>query len=213
VSDISLVIAIPSTGLVATPFAYSLAGLVGFISSKGLPSRPESSVLLSIDIQESSVIHGNRENLVMRALERGNTHLLFLDHDMSFEPNIIDVMFSRRQPVVVTNYVIRSEEKTFVAVSLNGDRRIETNEKSTGMEPIAYSGFGVSLFDLEVFKKVPQPWFMPLWSPDTKGYTTEDNPAFERIRKEGFPVYLDHDASKLVTGHCGSKAYSWKDKT
>lgn len=208
--DIKLVIGIPTTGSVSMGFAYSLCGLTSFIAAKGLPSRPESEVSMSIDVVESSVIHTNREQLVMRSIENKATHLLFLDHDMVFEPTIVDVLFSRRHEIVVTNYITKEPEPKFVAVSLTG-MRVPTVETSTGLSPIAYSGFGVSLFDLEVFKDTPQPWFLPKFIAETSTYTTEDNPCFERLREAGHMVYLDQDASKLISGHVGLKAYRWQD--
>lgn len=210
-SDIKLTIGIPTTGLVSMGFAYSLCGLTSYIAAKGIQTRPESAIEVSMDVQESSVIHTNREQIVSRAIAKGSTHLLFLDHDMSFEPNIIDVLFGRRQGVVVTNYLIKSAEPEFVAVGLSG-RRIDTTEVTVGIVPIAYSGFGVSLFELEVFKKTPQPWFLPKFVPEANSYTTEDNPCFERIREAGFEVYLDQDASKLITGHIGLRGWNWKEK-
>jgi hypothetical protein len=210
--EIKLTIAIPTTGLVAMGFCYSLCGLVSYIASKGILTRPDSSVAMNLDVVESSVIHSNREQIVARAIERENTHLMFLDHDMVFEPTILDVLAGRRQPVVVTNYMLKQADSDFVAVGLDG-ARIPTTAASTGMVPIAYSGFGVSLFELEVFKKTPQPWFLPLFVAESNTYTTEDNPCFERIRAAGFDVYLDHDASKLVTAHMGMKGYSWKEWT
>lgn len=138
------------------------------------------------------------------------THLLFLDDDMQFDAGILDVLFSRRQPVVCVNYLIKTEAKdSFVAVGLKGNR-VVTNEKSRGIVPVAYSGFGVSLFDLEVFKATPQPWFLPKFIPKENAYTTEDNPCYERIRDAGFKVYLDQDASKMVS-HLGGSSWNWKE--
>ena len=207
---IKLVIGIPTTGLVSMGFAYSLCGLTSYIAAKGIKSRPESSIEVSLDVQESSVIHTNREQIVSRAIERNATHLLFLDHDMVFEPQIIDVMLGRRQAVVCTNYLIKSDKPAFVAVGLDGNR-VPTREDSTGLVPIAYSGFGVSLFEVEAFKRTPQPWFMPEFVPSANQYTTEDNPCYRRLREAGNEVYLDQDASKLVSGHVGLKGWTWKE--
>jgi len=208
--DIKLVIGLPTTGLVSMGFAYSLCGLTSYIAAKGLPSRPESTVSLSIDVVESSVIHTNREQIVSRAIANEATHLLFLDHDMVFEPQIVDVLFSRRHEIVVTNYLTKEPEPKFVAVNLV-DNRVPTVESSTGLVPIAYSGFGVSLFELSAFKDTPQPWFLPKFIQETNSYTTEDNPCFERLREAGHTVYLDQDASKLVSGHIGLKPWRWQD--
>lgn len=207
-----LIIGIPTIGSNVTGFSYSLAGMISYLAAKGLPSRPEEAVELSMDVQESSVIHANREAIVQRALERKATHLLFLDNDLVFEPNIIDVLAGRRQAMVVTNYRIKCDGVEFVAVGKDG-QRVPTTEASTGLLPITYSGFGVSLFDLEkTFAKTPQPWFMPIWNAETKSYSTEDLPCFQRIcEATGETVYLDQDASKLVTGHVGLFGWSWKD--
>ncbi len=203
---IKLAICVPTAGLVRAGFAYSLAGMVARLS-QGVPTRPEAGLDITMDVQESSVIHSNREQLVKRAITSGKTHLLFLDDDMVFEPQIIDVMLGRRQPVVAVNYLIKTFPLEFVAVGLNG-QRVATLPESTGLQEILYSGFGVSLFEIDVWKRTPQPWFLPDFVPEADAYTTEDNPCYRRIREAGFKCYLDHDASKLVT-HMGSLPYKW----
>ena len=191
-------------------FAYSLATMVAWVGANGLPSRSEAALELKLDVVESSNWITNREQLVSRAIEAGMTHLMFLDDDMMFEPQIIDILLGRRQPIVTTNYLIKTEPaKDFVAVDLKG-KRLATTERSKGIVPITYSGFGVSVFELEVFKKIPQPWFAPKFVPESNSYTTEDLPFFEKAIEAGYKVYLDHEASKLVS-HIGRKSWNWKE--
>lgn len=205
---IKLSIAVPSHGAVCIEFLHSVTGLIAKLAS-GIPTRPKSELELSFNPCKSPCIHGGRESLVELAIKSECTHLLFLDHDMSFDPRVIDVLFSRRLPVVVANYVMKKEDPVeFVAVGLDG-KRVATVESSTGLEEIVYSGFGVSLFEVQVFKDTPQPWFLPLWISETKQYTTEDNPCFQRLRAAGHKCWLDHDASKLVA-HNGDKVYEWR---
>lgn len=208
-TEIKLTIAIPTAGMVPMGFAYSLAGLIAKLAAHGCPTRPECTVDARIDLVESSVIHTNREQLVRRAIDAGRTHLLFLDDDMTFEPQVLDILMGRRQQIVAVNYCIKTLPPEFVAVGLDGCR-VPTTESSTGLLPIAYTGFGVSLFDLEVFKATPQPWFAPVFDPASSSYTTEDNPCYRRMREAGFTVHLDQDASKLVT-HIGRRGWSWRD--
>lgn len=208
--ELKLVIAIPSAGMVRMGFAYSLAGMVASLASRRVPTLPDCSIEIKLDVVESSNWITNREQLVKRALDAGMTHLLFLDDDMSFEPTILETLLGRRHDIVVTNYLIKTiPASDFVAVGLDGNR-IPTLPSSTGILPIAYSGFGVSLFSTEVFKKVPQPWFIPEFIPSTSSYTTEDNPFYRKAREAGFTVYLDQDASKQVA-HVGNKAWVWKE--
>lgn len=209
-SELRIAICVPTAGVVPMGFAYSLAGMISKVAAQGIPTRPESQVVMSLDVNESSVWITNREMLVRRSIDNDRTHVMFLDDDMVFEPQVLEILAGRRQPVVTCNYVIKTEPvKDFVAVSLTG-KRIPTTAADTGLAPIAYSGFGVSLFEIDVFKKTPQPWFLPEFDPKTSQYTTEDNPCFRRIREAGFPCYVDHDASKLVR-HIGRKAYCWHE--
>lgn len=193
-------------------FAASLVGMVAKFSAGGVPTVPEAKISLSIHALESSNWITNRERLVRDSINAGETHLMFLDDDMEFDPRILDVLLGRRQQIVVTNYLIKTEPAAsaeFVAVGLDG-KRLPTRESSVGIEPILYSGFGVSVFDLDVFKRTPQPWFMPDFVPESGEYTTEDNPFFRRARESGFTVYLDHDASKMVS-HIGAKSWNWSE--
>jgi hypothetical protein len=208
--DVKLVIGVPTAGRVPMGFAYSLAGMIAKVGAHRIPTIPEATIEVCMDIVESSNWITNREQLARRAVDGGKTHLMFLDDDMTFEPQILEIMLGRRQDIVCTNYLIKTEPaKDFVAVGLNG-QRVPTTATSVGLEPIAYSGFGVSIFATEVFKKTPQPWFLPEFNAEKSEYTTEDNPFYRKAREAGFTVYLDHDASKLVS-HIGQRAWNWKE--
>jgi GT2 family glycosyltransferase len=208
--EIKIAVCIPTAGSVRMSFAYSLCGMLTCVAAKGVPTIPDASVTMSLKVLESSNWITNREKLAKQALDAGDTHLMFLDDDMVFEPQVLEVLLGRRQAIVATNYLIKTEPaEHFVAVSLDG-QRVATREASTGLMPLSYSGFGVSLISTEVFKKVPQPWFLPDFNAETGDYTTEDNPFFRKARDAGFDVYLDQDASKLVS-HVGSKTWNWKE--
>jgi hypothetical protein len=212
-SKIQIAVAIPTAGTVRMSFAYSLCGLIASFAGRKVPTVPEAEITMHISVLESSNWITNREKLARMAIENGDTHLMFLDDDMLFEPQVLEMLMGRRQPIVCTNYLIKTEpacSAEFVAVGMNG-QRLPTRDSSVGIEPILYSGFGVSLIEVEVFKKTAQPWFLPDFSDKDGGeYTTEDNPFFRRAREAGFPVYLDHDASKLVS-HVGPKVWNWKE--
>ncbi len=197
-----LSICVPSTGMCRTQFAYSLAGLVAHFQS----ARVDGERALTVKMLESSVIHQNRETLVKESIDWGATHIMFLDEDMVFDPRVLDTLYGRRHPIVLTNYPKRGWPITFVARNMKGDI-ITTTEDSTGIDECSYSGFGASLIAREVFEKVELPWFLPLHI--NGNYTTEDAPFFERARQAGFTVWVDHDASKMV-GHIGLHTFQWR---
>lgn len=208
--EVKVAVCIPTAGTVRMGFAYSLAGMVAHFAANKVPTVPEAKITLSMRVMESSNWITNRERLAKQCVELGDTHLMFLDDDMTFAPQVLQILLGRRQDVVTTNYLIKTlPAKDFVAVSPDG-KRVPTKADSEGMEPLMYSGFGVSLIKVDVFKAIPQPWFLPKFNPETGDYTTEDNPFFEKVREAGFTVYVDHDASKLVA-HVGSKSWSWDE--
>lgn len=205
--DIRIAICVPTTGLCSSWFAHSLNGVMGFGNS--LAARADSeSIAITLFMQESSVVHANRELLVKMAIDWKATHLMFLDEDMIFHPTVLSMLLGRRQPFVGCNYPKRGMPITFTAVRPDMKGHIITRPESTGLEEAAYTGFGVSLIEMQVFEKTPQPWFLPLWDVTSSGYTTEDNPFCARIKAAGFPVFVDHDASKLV-GHRGAFTFEW----
>ncbi len=205
--EIRLSIGVPSSGFVRSGFAHSLANMMGHLASVGIQSRPGATLIIHLNMVEGSVIHMAREEIVTRSLEQDATHLLFLDDDMVFEANILDNLMEHRKPIIISNYLLKTENPVFLTV--DGDRReIRTSKQSTGLQLADSGGFGVSLFETEVFKKTPQPWFLPLYLPEIKKYTTEDVPFFYRTRKAGFDTYIDHDASKKIS-HIGNKVWSW----
>ena len=209
-ADIRIMVGIPSAGMVPLMFAYSLAGMAARFASERVPTVPEASISMNLRMVQSSNWITNREKLAKLALTEDATHLMFLDDDMCFDPRVLETLLGRRQQIVVTNYLIKTEPaKDFVSVDLH-ERRVPLTEGSTGIQPVNYSGFGVSLINTDVFRALPQPWFQPRFDPKTDEYTTEDCPFFEAARKAGFVVYLDHDASKML-GHIGQKTWYWTE--
>lgn len=205
--ELRVAICVPTSGMCRSWFAHSLATMMS--SQQLLPTMPDvTSMTTNLFMQETSVIHANREILVKGALEWKATHIMFLDDDMIFEPQVLAIMLGRRHAMVACNYPKRGWPLTFTAIRPDGRGIILTTTESTGLEEAAYTGFGVSLIEAKVFEQTPKPWFLPLYLPEADMYTTEDNPFCERIRKAGFTVYVDHDASKFV-GHNGSHTYHW----
>ena len=207
--DIRVAICIPTAGTVSAWFAHSLVGMTMSAQAQLSARRDAAAIYMTCFVVESSVIHMNRENLVHEAQKWSATHVLFLDDDMVFDPRVLAILLGRRQPFVACNYPRRGWPVTFTAVKLGGGGYVITDKGATGLEEADYTGFGVSLIEMQVFEKTPRPWFLPEYIPELKAYTTEDNPFCRRVREAGFPVFVDHDASKLVA-HRGVHSFSWE---
>lgn len=204
---IKLLVAIPTAGVVCIDTAYSLANMVGAVAA----DPPSFPFQMRLTTACGSNWIENRETLAESAVEGGFTHLMFIDDDMVWNPAILSPLLDRVRngcDIVTCNYMVKTEPPdTFTAIGLDG-RRVRTTAETTGLEEVAANGFGVSIISTDVFKRIPQPWFMPTWSREI-GYSTEDVPFFRRCREHGFKVWVDHDASKAVA-HVGRKQWSWK---
>jgi hypothetical protein len=197
-----LCIATPSTGMCPIEFAFSLATLVGNLQTVGLCGKP---VELDMNVIKGSVIHDARENQVEAALQANCTHILFIDSDMTFTYQALDTMVKRNKQVVLTNYLMKEQnpsESKFTAVGFDR-QKVQTTEKSEGLEKVLYGGLGFALIDLSIFSwKNPQPRFQPKWK------LSEDAAFCDMVRASGYDVFLDHSASKEI-GHVGTRSWYW----
>lgn len=200
----------PSTGLSRMEYTYSLAKLIMyFCKNKLLPECDRQ--MIDFHSIEGSGISANRERLVVDALNTECTHILFIDEDMGFNPNALHILASRRQRIVGCNYPMRGPTNEFTALSLDKKTRIFTREKSTGIEPVFYTGFGFCLIERSVFEIMKQPWFPFGYNIEGKYYTTEDAVFSTLLHTQtDIPWYVDHDASKLIS-HVGNHKFVWNE--
>lgn len=205
--SLRLALCIPSSGLMRAECALSCIRFVTHLASRPLlPEGGEQSIQTYMRL--GSGIAANRDYLADLALENGATHVLFVDDDMVFEPEAVVHLISRRLPIVATTYRKRFPPAEFIGIYQDPQRvaRIGPTEKTTGVIPAKYSGFGLSLIAREVFEKLPKPRFLNEWRDGT--YTSEDLPFYDAARAAGYPCWIDLDASKLI-GHIGQYEYRW----
>lgn len=204
-------VCIPSSGQVKAKFAVSLAGLAGYFSTH--PLTPDTrDQAMKIFLIESSLVADNREKLVARTLETDCTHVAFADDDMAFPPDMLHRLALHNLPIVGTNYPYRTPGRGFTAGNLAG-RPLHTGPDSAGLEEVAWIGFGFALIAVEVFGRLPRPWFHHDWAPHLEkdgGFTTEDVPFCNAARAAGYRIFVDHDASKHLI-HVGTYDYQWSD--
>jgi hypothetical protein len=202
-------ICIPTAGFIRAETFSSFYKVIRLLNEKKLwpEAKEQSHVLL---VQVGSGISTNREGMVKRAIEAECTHVLFIDDDMIFDGKAFELLARRRQPIVGCNYRRRLPPADFTALHLAEPRGskgwVKTEKESTGLEPVDFMGFGLSLIETRVFKETPTPWFLNAYKDGT--YTTEDLPFFFHAREAGFIAYVDQDASKYI-GHIGSCDYRW----
>lgn len=193
-----------SNGLVHSDFCYALAQLAMYATHRG--------VHLGITKIECSEIEVGRALAVRTAFEQAPdaSHILFLDSDMVFPPNTLERLHNRNKDIVGTTYCQRRSPRGWVHELLNdGVPRFDIN--SGGCDQIKSTGFGCILIRLDVFRKVPRPWFASIYKGevDERGEDvrrSEDRSFCDRARTAGYKVWCDFDLSADLR-HVGQFAF------
>lgn len=158
----------------------------------------------------SSILPKSRRRLVLNAIEGHNSHILFIDSDMTFPKDLISKFLSHKKPVMAANCVYRQEPVKWTAHKqpLTDSKAIMLNSKKyTGIEKVWRVGTGIMMLETAIFKKLPQPWFMIGWNEQEQQELGEDYFLCQRLEQAGVDIWVDHDISKAC-GHVGEKVYT-----
>lgn len=147
-----------------------------------------------------------RQQALLSARKLGASHILFIDDDMTFAPDMLQHMISRNLPVVAANCVTKSDTPRYTA--LNEQRKPISSKDKTGVEEVYRVGMGVMLIELAAIEHIQPPHFEVLW--DKTGYISEDLYFCDKLRNAGIKIYIDHDVSQHI-GHIGDYVYTMHD--
>jgi hypothetical protein len=187
-------ICIPARDTVHTTFAIALSHLTNRLTEK--------SIDFELHTICGSVIAESRTALANEALEHGATHLLWLDTDIHFPPNVFEKLNQHDKDIVAANYSTRYAPHYSVAFldPENIDKRLE--EKS-GLHRVWAVGMGCMLVRAEVYQELPKPWFSHEYNRDTDSYGGEDIYFCNQAMHHSIDVYVDAD---IKLAHFGIKA-------
>lgn len=153
-------------------------------------------------VKQGSLVHVQRELVVLDALKSGYTHLFFVDTDMSFGSMTVKQLLSHDKDIigVVGNQkMIPTRPMVWV-----NDKQLETDEIPSQLFECQIVGAGCMLINLSIFEKIERPWF-------AYGIPTKENPGSgedvwfcEQARKAGFRIWCD---GSIVVGHIGDHTY------
>lgn len=190
-----LAIAIPSCRDWKPAFGSSLVGLVRYLSGR-----------MDFDMnimQGASVLPRARQMAVEWARSINATHLLCIDDDMKFPPDIAEKLLVHDEGIVACNYVTKGACKPIVH---DLDGKPLTSSDRIGVQEVGWVGFGMVLIKLEAIKDIPMPLFEMRWLDDRKDFMGEDFYFCGKARAHGVKIYVDHDASTNI-GHIGDYVY------
>jgi hypothetical protein len=101
-------------------------------------------------------------------------------------------------PIHPTARVMNADKTEFHAVY--------QTESDTGLLEVDLVGLGVALIDTDVFRNLPQPWFMFMYHPETDDYTGEDFFFSHHVRNAGLKILVDQDLSYEIK-HVGDTEF------
>jgi hypothetical protein len=218
---LKIAICVPCYGNPEALFTQSLVNMVSYFYRARLqaPDGTEYEKEIETFIVSSSMLTEVRHKLVAEALKWGADYMMCLDADHTFPEDTLDRLLEHNAMVVGANYVRRSlpTAPTAAMVDKQGDG-IEyllytTAEKAAAgiLEPAAHVGMGCVLINMKLFDVLQldaeqrgEKSFMPLFkfepASDGRGMRGEDVYFFEKVRRAGVPVFVDHAVSWNV-GH------------
>lgn len=182
-----LVIGIPTNGINDWRFTSSLMGL---------QLTPETRVIWMV----KSMIDTARNNLVQETLkDLSYTHLLMIDDDMTFEPDLALKLLKHDVDIVgALAFKRRPDYQPCVY------RKNQKNEHHYPIIPEVFQevdvvGTGGILIKIDVFKKISFPWFSTYY--DEKGiHWSVDFDFCKKAKKAGFKIFVDPE---VKMGHIG----------
>lgn len=208
-SAIKVAIAIPSGETWTASFGLSLSTLIIALMQKPVSGYTQNQ--LKLIHEKSSLLPKSRHGLVTKAQEHGCTHILFIDSDQDFPAYLLHGLARHGKLVVGCNVATKCfpsgpTARSF-ATNWHGGHPVFTTKTSKGLEQVWRLGCGVMLINMEVFKKIPKPWFEIRYNAEHDEYIGEDWFFCEQLEKAGIPIFVDHDMSKEI-GHTGHLTFT-----
>jgi len=206
-SELSVLVGIPSTGMWHARFGISLFQLIADFS-RAYDGYDEQR--LNICHKVDSILPRSRTQIAQKAVSDGCTHLLFVDSDQVFPHYTLRKLLSWQKSVVACNVAVKRFPSGPTARAKNGTRSgkpLFTREGQSGLEQVWRIGTGVMLIEVDVFHRIEQPWFPMKWLKEINDWQGEDWGFCERLDMFGIPIYVDHELSWDIA-HVGTMEYT-----
>ena len=179
ISNVRLAIGIPcSFPMVPVSFFYSFAHM----------ERPDYTLIHA----DSGPVDTLRNDIVEKALQLGATKLLMIDADMICHPKTVPSLLSRNLPIVGALCFRRYPPFDSIMLKLTdiGYESINEWEEDSLIEVDA-TGAGCIMYDMDVFRKMPAPWFKFQKDPESGLTIGEDIGFCQKLKAAGYKIFVD----------------------
>ena len=199
---LDILIGLPNLGSVMTQTALSLMRMYHDFAlwrPEGVRRKRIATVAPS-----TSMLVKSRHDIVLQAIKRDCTHVLFVDSDMQFPADTLQWLLAHGKDFVAVNATTRGFPVQHIAHDLQG-KRVDSRKKY-GLQKVQHVGLAVALVKVDVFKRMEPPLFMMEWIPGERTYCGEDVYFCVKAQAAGVDIYIDHDLSHEVF-HIGRQAF------
>lgn len=196
----STLIAIPALSWVYTSFMQSMLAL----------DKQDAQLI----VQMNSLVYDARNNISWAAIQNGVDRVLWLDSDMSFEPDLLTRlnadMDEHNLDMVAGYFTSRSEDMKpciykDIIWELDGGKvhseAVAVDGRPQGIVEVAGAGFGAVLTKVELLKAVIDAFGAPFYP---LPYMGEDLSFCWRVKQLGRKIHCD---GRINVGHIGTHIY------
>jgi hypothetical protein len=212
--DLVVAVVVPSGGSWKAKMSMSMIGMAMHFNTVSYALNARQAI--SFANKRGSILPQLRHKLVEDALQLRPkpTHILFVDSDQTFPPDLLFRLLVHDVPIVACNISTKSPHPSPTA-RLKGKKGgdpvpVFSTPTSPALGEVWRVGAGIMLVKAEVFEAVPKPWFHLKWVEEIQDFVGEDWWFLEQAESVGIPVMLDHRISMKV-GHVGDKEYTMED--
>ena len=159
--------------------------------------KPDYSYLRATD----GKIDDMRNQIALEALRSGCTHVIMMDADQTYHPQTIPRLLSHRLPIV--GCLVHCRYPPFHPTMFRQtatDYEIVTTWEPDALVEVDQTGTGCLLFETEVFRAMPFPWFR--FRTNGAGDVVGEDYGFCRdLRARGYRIFVD---TSVPAGHLTS---------
>ena len=191
---------------------------VAVISNRQIKAKTTQSLLEMIargkyDFHFVVAEHGytiaeNRTYCAVKAANNNSDFLFFVDDDMVFPLETLDILVEQDKDVIGPAYKSRKADAKRTAAILEGgfiDLDTVEEDKYQKTFECKAKGTGVLLIKVGVFEKMDRPWFDFVYDKDLGVCTMGEDYFFcKKAREQGFKIWCD---PTIKIGHLGDFTY------
>lgn len=187
-------------------FGHCYTSLIQHVTRNGIKGFEVEDVIIDTTSGQS-LIHDGRHQACVQAMKSDCTHILMLDDDMQFTPDLLDIFFARKVAVIAANCLRKRDQKA-EPTTTHLDDAFHFPENKTNMEEVKQVGTGIILINLNAIRHIPHPYFSSPWLPEWSCHMGEDYYFCKKAREHGVSIFVDNLVSN-ASAHMGEFAFHW----